>query len=245
MRKLSSLSLGALLALSCTRGPQVPEPKHHVEHLGPAEFQTRAQAQQGLYLDVRTPGEVARGVIPGASVIDLNDARFDQKVALLDHQRPLFVYCASGGRSAAAAEMLVRQGFTHVAELEGGLGAWSRAGLPIERPAGPAPAADGLTPEAFDAQLKATSRVLVDYQTPWCTPCRAMAPVVDALAQEYEGRAKVLRVDVDQSEALAAREHVQGVPVFVLYVDGQERWRATGLQPKETLAAQLEAPKSP
>jgi thioredoxin len=207
-------------------------------------FQKLAADKAGIVLDVRTPGEVARGHLPDATVIDINDARFVQKIELMSRDKAIFVYCASGHRSAAAADALIHKGFKEVYNLDGGIGAWSRAGLPIDRSAAPVTTngVNAMTPEALDGMLKAEKRVLVDFHTPWCTPCRKMAPVMDALAQTWAGKAKLLQVDVEQSEALAQREKIQGVPVFVLYVDGKERWRKSGEMPKEVLEAELARP---
>lgn len=211
-----------------------------VQRLGPAAFKAAAEQQQGLYLDVRTPGEVARGQIPGASNIDVNDPAFDQKVKLLDRKRPVFVYCAAGGRSRSASDRLAELGFEHVYDLSGGMNAWKGAGLPVDMPTDAPPAAPGLTPEAFDAELAGQAVVLVDFQTPWCTPCKTMAPIVDELGKTYTGRAKVIRVDVDRSEAIAKREKIEGVPVFVVYAQGKEKWRGSGAMTREALAQQID-----
>ncbi len=200
------------------------------EDLTPAQFKNQLEAQHGLVLDVRTPGEVARGKLPGASVIDFNAPKFEQRVSLIARDKPVFVYCAKGGRSAQAAALMTKLGFTRVYNLSGGIGAWSAEGLPLENATAPVSSGEGLTPEAFDALIKKEKRVLVDFQTQWCTPCQKMGPIVDALKS-----VKVLKVDLDASEALAAREKVQGVPVFVLYVDGKERARLSGEQTREAL----------
>ena len=242
--------VGALLALAvagCSKSPEAASTQAgrtigRLEHLGPQDFKAAAEQKNGLYLDVRTPGEVARGQLPGATVIDINDPRFDQKVALLPKDRPIFVYCASGARSSAAGEMMVRMGFPEVYELVGGIGGWARNGYPLERPSNPPPAAPGLQPAELDALLASDARVLVDYQTPWCTPCKRMAPVMDALGEAWKGKVRVVRVDVEQSEALAAREKVESVPTLVLYVGGKERWRKAGELPRETIEAELGKP---
>lgn len=212
-----------------------------VERLAPAEFKAAAEQQDGLFLDVRTPDEVARGQIPGASNVDVHDPSFEQKVKLLDRKRPLFVYCAAGSRSREAAERLAALGFSQVYDLAGGMTAWKGAGLPVELPSDAPPEAPGLTLEAFDAELSRQAVALVDFQTPWCTPCKTMAPIVDGLAGTYAGRAKVLRIDIDRSEAIAKREKIEGVPVFVIYVRGKETWRGSGLLTSEALAKQVDA----
>lgn len=201
--------------------------------LPPAQFKSQLEAQRGLLLDVRTPGEVARGKLAGASVLDFNGPKFEQKLSLIARDKPVFVYCASGNRSGQAAALMTKLGFTTVNNLAGGIGAWKASGFPVESSgAAPVASGEGVTPEAFDALIKKEKRLLVDFQTPWCTPCQKMVPVVDALKS-----VKVLKVDLDQSEALGTREKVQGVPVFVLYVDGKERGRLSGEQTREALEA--------
>lgn len=205
------------------------------EDLGPAAFKAELEKQGGLLLDVRTPGEVSKGKLSGASVIDFNADGFERKVSLISRERPVFVYCASGGRSGRATELMGKLGFKKVYNLAGGYRAWSAAGLPVDTSSASAAASGEVTtPEAFDAALKKDARVLVDFQTPWCTPCQKMAPVVDELGRGLKGT-RVMKVDIDASEALATREKVQGVPVFVLYVGGKEKARLTGEQTKAAL----------
>jgi thioredoxin 1 len=212
------------------------------QSLDAPHFQALAAARGGLVLDVRTPGEVDRARLADASTLDLYDPRFEQKLALLSRDRPVFVYCASGGRSAQAAAKMAAMGFKEVYDLAGGLRAWSAAGLPVDTQARTAAAAPpGLEPQALDAALKASKRLLVDYQTPWCAPCQRMLPLVEAVAAAHPG-IEVLKVDVDESEALAARERIAGVPSFVFYADGRERARATGELTREALEQLVATP---
>jgi len=80
-------------------------------------------------IDLRTPGEIATtGSLPGAEFIDFRAPNFEQKVKQLDKTRPVLLYCASGGRSATAAEMLHQQKFTLVYEMSPGMNGWLAAG---------------------------------------------------------------------------------------------------------------------
>jgi len=240
--------LGLSLLAGCRRaegGASAPPATQQSQpvRLAAPEFRKLAEQNGGTYLDVRTPGEVQRGHLPNASVIDFNDPKFQQKVELLPREKPVFVYCASGVRSGAAAAMMAQMGFTRVYDLQGGIGSWAREGYPIDRSdTAPADGSKAMAPQVLDALLRSNKRVLVDYHTPWCAPCRRMNSVVDAVAEAWQGRALVVRVDIGESEALAAREKIQGVPVFVVYVDGKERWRASGELPREVLEAQLAKP---
>lgn len=62
--------------------------------------------------------------------------------------------------------------------------------------------------------------VLVDFWAPWCGPCKMMAPALDALAKTYEGKAKIVKVDIDQNQDLAMRYHVRSIPMLLLFKDG-------------------------
>jgi thioredoxin len=239
------------LTFSCNRpsegGARAAAPAKELgklEHVSAQDFKRLAEAKHGLFVDVRTPGEVARGHIPEATAVDINDSRFEERLERIQKDRPIFVYCASGARSSAAAELMIRKGFTEVFELAGGIGGWAREGYPIERSDGPPPSnpAEAVAPDKFDLTLGTEGRVLVDFHTPWCTPCRHMAPIIDAVDGAWRGKVKVVRVDVDQSDALATREKVKGVPTLVLYVDGKERWRKSGEVTRDAIEAELAKP---
>lgn len=75
-------------------------------------------------LDVRTPAEIEQGKIGEALEINFRDANFNEQLNALDRKKPVLVYCAAGGRSAKAATILSKMGFTKIYELEGGYNAW-------------------------------------------------------------------------------------------------------------------------
>jgi len=89
------------------------------------------EKKTAVLIDVRTPQEVAQGYIEGARNIDINSQDFRPKVEKLDKTQPVLVYCRSGRRSEAAMRYMQDQGFSEVYNLNGGILAWSQAGLPI------------------------------------------------------------------------------------------------------------------
>lgn len=97
--------------------------------LAPKEFKQQMAAKPGVVLDVRTPGEYKKGFIEGAQLMDIFNDSFDVELAKLDRKKTYYVYCGSGGRSAEAVEKMNKLGFNAVYELEGGYGAWKRAGF--------------------------------------------------------------------------------------------------------------------
>ncbi len=83
--------------------------------------------------------------------------------------------------------------------------------------------------------LQASQPVLVDFTATWCYPCKMLDPVVKQLAQEWEGKVQVVKVDVDENPNVTGQYQVMGVPTLLLFVDGKPVERATGYQPKERL----------
>ena len=99
----------------------------------PAQATHLLNREDALVVDVRDPGEYAAGHILGAKNVPL--ARIDERAADLGKRkdRPLILYCDTANRSGKALSALKKQGFTRVANLNGGLGAWQQAGLPVEK----------------------------------------------------------------------------------------------------------------
>ena len=98
-----------------------------------------------------------------------------------------------------------------------------------------------LTDANFESEvLQAQGPVLVDFWATWCGPCRMLAPVVEELANDYAGRVKVCKLDVDQGMNTAGKYQISSVPTLIAFKNGQIAFQAVGLQSKEALAAKLD-----
>lgn len=96
--------------------------------------------------------------------------------------------------------------------------------------------------DAFKTEvLQATEPVLVDFWATWCAPCRALAPLIERLSEQYEGRAKVVKLDVDKAPDVATEYGVQSIPTVILFQGGKERARWVGGQPLTTYTRALDA----
>ena len=98
-----------------------------------------------------------------------------------------------------------------------------------------------ITRENFENEvMKSNIPVLIDFWAPWCGPCRMMGPIIEQLAEEYEGKAKVGKVNVDEEGELSQAFGVMSIPTIVLVKDGKVVKQAVGARPKTEVEALLQ-----
>jgi len=103
-------------------------------------------------------------------------------------------------------------------------------------------AATAVTMDTFDRDvLQSDVPVLVDFWAPWCGPCRAVAPTVDEVATEFQGKAKVYKVNVDEQPEIAAKYGVQSIPTLTIFKGGKVADQIVGSVPKQIIVQKLTA----
>ena len=201
------------------------------------EFEKEITTKENIQiLDVRTPGEFFSGHIKNALQADWNDKKeFERRIAFVDKNKPVYVYCLAGGRSAAAADKMRKMGFANVYELTGGTNAWRAANKPLEGKT----TEKQMTIEELNAIITGSTTVLVDFGATWCPPCKQMEPVLKSLTANNIGKFIVLNVDGGRDQDILQAYKVTTLPVFIIFKDGKQVWRKDGIATEVEMAAWL------
>ena len=91
-----------------------------------------------------------------------------------------------------------------------------------------------------DEVIKSDLPVLIDFWAVWCGPCKMVAPIVEELAKDYEGKLKVAKCDVDSSQALAIKYGIRSIPTLLIFKDGDVANQIVGAVPKQHIASKID-----
>ncbi len=189
------------------------------------QYQLAIQKNNIQILDVRAAGEYANGHIKNALQANWNDPKeFESRTQHLDKKQTVYVYCQAGGRSAAAQAYLIEKGF-EVVNLEGGMSNWKMNNLPVEGNA----IKQQMFVSDFDKVIASNNLVLVDIGATWCPPCRKMLPTIDQIKKAQGTKLYFLAVDGGVDMDVMRHVNFETLPTFIIYKNGKEVWRKTGI----------------
>ena len=93
----------------------------------------------------------------------------------------------------------------------------------------------------FNQIIQSETPVLIDFYADWCGPCKMLAPILKEVKTELEESIKIIKIDVDKNELLAAKYQVRGVPTMMLFANGEQKWRQSGVLQKDDIINVIKA----
>ncbi len=211
-----------------------------VQHINATSFSKLIKTQQGLILDVRTEQEYSRGHIDGSTLISTSDPKFAEKASLLQKDKPIYVYCLTGSRSYAVVNYLSQIGFSKLYNLQKGILEWHQLGYKIVQSCVVAVSESRTyNTSEFNTLIKSSNIVLVNFSASWCAPCKKLAPTIESIKSNFGSKIKVEKVDVESNKDLQTSCNVQSIPGLILYKNGKEYWRHTGLISYDELSKKI------
>ena len=183
-----------------------------------------------IILDVRTSEEINAGYIPNSTFIDYYDKNFENKINLIDRSKKIYTLCKSGGRSVKAAEILSKNGFRNVYNLEGGFMRWKANKMPydINLVNNDSSNSDLISEISLDSLIENNINTLIYISTKWCSPCKKMEPIIDKLV-DNNSSLKVIKIDLDANNYAQERFDVKSLPTLVLYENNSVVWHKNGI----------------
>jgi thioredoxin len=205
--------------------------------LSASEFEKGIGGKDSIQLlDVRTAVEYNGGHIQHALLADWKDQNeFSRRIRFIDKEKPVYVYCLGGGRSAAAAAKMREMGYKQVYELKGGINAWKAENKAVEGKSNE----KQMSVDELNKSITASKFVLVDFGAEWCPPCKKMEPVLKNLQANNPNKFTLVKVDGGKDEEILKQYNVTALPVFMLFKDGKQVWRKDGVAEEKEIAAQF------
>ena len=208
--------------------------------LSAADFKLKIdETKNAQLIDVRTSDEFNDGHLANALNYDWNGTDFEKQISALDKNNPVFVYCLSGKRSAAAATQMRSEGFKEVYELDGGIMKWRAAKLPETQKETLTQTSVEMSIDDFKAILNTDKTILIDVNATWCGPCQIMKPYVEEIKNELASTVTVITIDADQNKLICDYLKVDALPTLLVYKNQKLKWRNVGLISKEEIEKHL------
>jgi thioredoxin 1 len=224
-----------LLVISCNSQPA------SFKNLDPEQFQKAIIGPNIQLVDVRSSDEFNEKHIAGAMNLNINSPDFQAGMNRLSKDKPVYIYCLSGGRSKKASDWALANGFNQVYNLEFGINSWIDAKKTVVSGSGDVvKGLSGITFDQYLSRIKSSDKlVLVDFNAVWCGPCKMLKPIVTKVVKRNSTKVELFDVDVDANNMVASAMNVKSIPLLILYKAGKEVWRNLGLTDEETITAKI------
>jgi thioredoxin len=197
----------------------VPLLVHAQERLSPKEFRKKLDNSiDALLLDIRTPEETNKGYLKGAVFMDFYDSSFKEQILTIDKDKPVFIYCAIGGRSWDAAKILYNLGFKNVYDLKGGIIVWKIKNYPFVKLKNDS-ARQGMNKIEFEKMVVNIPLTFVDFYAPWCSPCKIMVPALERIEKDMKDSVLIVKINADENLQLMKDYGLKALP-YVMVLQG-------------------------
>ena len=208
---------------------------HAQERLSPKEFRKKLEnSTDPLLLDVRTPEETAKGYLKGAVFMDFYDSSFKTQVSTIDRNKPVFVYCAIGGRSWDAAKIMQEMGFKKVYDLKGGIIVWKIKNYDYVKLKNDS-ARQGMNKMEFEKMIASRPLTFVDFYAPWCGPCKIMVPALNTIEQEMKDSVLLVKINADENLQLMKDYGLKALPYILILRGTKILFRHEGFMSAEDM----------
>jgi rhodanese-related sulfurtransferase len=189
-------------------------------------FYTKIKSQKkAQIIDARSPEEFLLNHIDGAVNFNLQTENYEKYVATLDQSKPVFIYSIGAGRSNALAKELLKNGFSDVHDLEGGIANWIGGGKPFY-----SNLKSKLSLAEYKKIISDNNSVLVDIGSRYCGACKKVKPVLETIRTQYGSNLKIVEIDLEENpQVIADLKTVSVFPTLILYRKGKILFKKEGL----------------
>lgn len=175
-------------------------------------------------IDARSPEEFVLNHIEGAVNFNLQTANYTKHVDALDKSKPVFIYSIGAGRSNALAKELLKNGFSEVHDLEGGIANWIGSGKPFYTNL-----KSKLSLSEYQKIILDNNTVLVDIGSRYCGACKKVKPILENIRTQYGNQLKILEIDLEENpQVIADLKTVNVFPTLILYQNGKVVFKKDG-----------------
>lgn len=176
-------------------------------------------------IDARSPEEFANNHINDAVNFNLETKNYVQYVAKLDKSKPVFIYSIGAYRSGLLANELLKNGFTEVHDLEGGIAAWIGMGKPFY-----SNSKSKLSLGEYKKIIAENNTVLVDIGSQYCANCKKVKPILETIKSQHGDKIKIVEIDLEENpQVIADLKTVNVFPTLILYRNGKIVFKKDGL----------------